>query len=292
MRVVVDGRLAGANRKASNLANMMAAVRRDWLVVADSDIRVRRDYLSRLVGPLCDPAVGVVTCLYGARPLGTVWSALGALFVNEWFAPSVLVGRALGSDRFVSGSTIALRRDALEAVGGFPALAPHLADDYELGRLTRARGLRTVLSDVQVETLVSEPSARALVRHEVRWMRTIRGVAPWGYFGAGVTHALVWCVLAGLLAGGWLALALPGVALTLRVALHFMAPRRLEVAGAAGWGAWSRRALATSLLVVPRDVLGFAEWLAGFVARRVRWREHDLTVERDGRVGMVTESSP
>jgi ceramide glucosyltransferase len=283
VQLVVDEHLAGPNHKASNLANMMAAVRHDWIVVADSDVRVPRDYLSRLVGPLHDPGVGVVTCLYRARPLGTVWSALGAMFVNEWFLPSVLVARALGSVAFVSGATLALRRDALEAVGGFAALALHLADDYELGRRTRAHGLRTVVSDVVVETLVHEPSAAALVRHEVRWMRTIRGVAPWGYAGSGLTHAVATCLLGALLVGGGPgALVLPGVALGLRLMVHFTAQRRLDIRGAAR---------GTVLLVPLRELLGFAEWLAGFFTRRVRWRHQELTLEPGGRVRMVTESS-
>ncbi len=269
-RVVVGDHVAGPNRKVANLANLMAAARHDWIVVADSDVRVGRDYLSRLVGPLGDPAVGVVTCLYRARPLGPVWSRLGALAVNDWFLPSVLVSRALGSERFVSGATLALRRDALEAAGGFAALTDH-------------RSLGTVLSPVLVETLVHEPSARALVGHDVRWLCTIRGVAPWGYAGLGVTQTLVACLLAALLVGPhpW-ALVLPAVALALRLMLHFTAQRRLGVPGTG---------LGTALLVPLRDLLGFAEWVVGFFTRRVRWREHELAVAPDGRIRIVTESS-
>jgi ceramide glucosyltransferase len=283
VRLVVGDHLAGPNRKVANLTNMMAAARHDWIVVADSDVRVPRDYLSRLVDPLGDPTVGVVTCLYRARPLGTAWSVLGALAVNDWFIPSVLVSGALGSQRFVSGATLALRRDALEAVGGFAPLASHLADDYELGRRTRARGLRTVLSPVLVETLVYEPSARALVAHDVRWLCTIRGVAPWGYLGLAVTQTLVACLLAAWLVGAhpW-ALVLPAVALALRLMLHFTVQRRLGVPGAG---------LGTALLVPLRDLLGFAEWVAGFFTRRVRWREQQLAVAPHGRIRIVTESS-
>jgi ceramide glucosyltransferase len=283
VRLAVGDHAVGPNRKVANLANMMAATRHDWIVVADSDVRVERDYLSRLVGPLGDPAVGVVTCLYRARPVGPAWSRLGALAVNAWFLPSVLVSRALGSQRFVSGATLALRREVLQAVGGFAALASHLADDYELGRRTRARGFDTVLSPVLVETLVHEPTARALVAHEVRWLCTIRGVAPWGYLGLGMTQTLVASLLAALLVGHhpW-ALVLPAVALALRLMLHFAAQRRLGVPGAG---------VGTALLVPLRDLLGFAEWVAGFFTRRVRWREHELAVAPQGRIRILTESS-
>ena len=283
VRLVVGDHVAGANHKAANLANMMAAARHDWIVVADSDVRVRPDYLRRLVGPLADPAVGLVTCLYRARPLGPLWSRLGALAVNDWFLPSVLVSRALGSQVFVSGATLALRRDVLDAVGGFAALTTVLADDYELGRRTRRRGLRTVLSPVLVETLVAEPSARALIAHEMRWLATIRGVSPWGYVGLGLTHTLVVCTAAALFAGErpWTLLLL-AVALGLRLMVHFTVERRLGVGGAA---------LGTALLVPLRDLLGFTEWVAGFFTRRVRWRAHQLAVMGEGHIRMVRESS-
>ena len=108
-------------------------------MLLNSDMRVDRRYLASIVGPLLDPAVGVVTCLYAGRPGRGMWSALGAMFVNEWFIPSVLVARARDVVPFCFGSTMAFRRDVLEAIGGFPALADHLADDYVLGALVKAQ---------------------------------------------------------------------------------------------------------------------------------------------------------
>ncbi len=112
-----------------------------------------------------------------------------------------------GSRAFAFGATIAIRRQVLAGVGGFAAIANQLADDYRLGELTRALGLRTVLSDVVVETCVDERSLGDLVRHELRWLRTIRAVRPLGYSLSfvtfGVPVAMVGCLLA---AGAWPAL--------------------------------------------------------------------------------------
>ena len=76
-----------------------------------------------------------------------MWSLLGSMFINDWFIPSVRVAALSGSRAFAFGVTIALRRQVLAGIGGFAAIANQLADDYRLGELTRARGLRTVLSD-------------------------------------------------------------------------------------------------------------------------------------------------
>jgi ceramide glucosyltransferase len=147
--IIVDSSRHGHSAKVSNLINMMRAARHDYLVLADSDVHVPPGYLAGVCAPLADPTVGIVTCPYRGRPARTVGTAglcseLGALFVNDWFMPSVRVASWLGSRAFAFGVTIALRRSVLEAIGGFTAIADQLADDYRLGELTRRRGLRTV----------------------------------------------------------------------------------------------------------------------------------------------------
>src|ERR1700733_1400798 len=147
LQTVVDRREHGSSRKVSNLVNMMALARHEFLVLSDSDVRVQRDYLARIVAPLLDGGVGIVTCAYRGCPRRGLWSLLGSLFINEWFIPSVLVAAMAGSRSFAFGATIAVRRQVLERIGGFASIADQLADDYRLGELTRRLGLRTGLSD-------------------------------------------------------------------------------------------------------------------------------------------------
>jgi ceramide glucosyltransferase len=61
--VVVDPRLRAANRKVSNLLNMMPSAVHDWLVFADSDVQVPPNYLRHVIGELQKPGVGLVTCV-------------------------------------------------------------------------------------------------------------------------------------------------------------------------------------------------------------------------------------
>jgi len=261
LRLVVDPRIHGSNRKVSNLVNMAAAARHPWLVLADSDIAVAPDYLERVTAPLADPAVGIVTCLYRGRATGGFWTRLGALFIDTWFAPSVAVASRGGASAFGFGATIALRADVLRAIGGFDALKDRLADDFWLGELTRRRGLATVLSDVVVTTDVTEQGLVDLWRRERRWMRTIRSLNPFGYAFCFVTITLPMLALGLVLAPApwnW-ALALPG--LVARLALQ------------------RRAAPDTSLLLAPlRDILLLLEWLGGFVGATTCWRGHRLRV--------------
>ena len=176
--VVATPQLHGSNYKISNLINMVARARHDVLIIADSDTFVGPDYLRSVTAPLLDRSVGLVTCPYRDVPTARVWSRLGAMYINEWYMPSVLLAWLFGGGCYASGQTLCLRRQTLEAIGGFQAMTNHLADDYRMGELIRGTGLKIVLSPTVVLAEHDEPDLEALTRHELRWMRTIRMLRP------------------------------------------------------------------------------------------------------------------
>jgi ceramide glucosyltransferase len=270
LQIVVDRRQHGNSRKVSNLINMMALARHEFLVLSDSDVRVNRDYLARIVAPLLDGGVGIVTCAYRGWPGQDLWSLLGSLFINEWFIPSVRVAAMAGSRSFAFGATIAMRRQVLAKIGGFASIADQLADDYRLGELTRRLGLRTVLSEVVVDVRVAERSFGDLVRHELRWLRTIRALRPVGYAFCFVTFGVPVAAIGTLLAGGTApVLGLLAATAAARVMLHLS----VREPGSSG----------TQLLILPlRDLLTSSLWAWSFAARSVHWREDRYHVTRDG----------
>jgi ceramide glucosyltransferase len=270
MQIVVDRRQHGSSRKVSNLINMMALARHEFLVLSDSDVRVNRDYLARVVAPLLDGGVGIVTCAYRGWPGQGLWSLLGSLFINEWFIPSVRVSAMAGSRSFAFGATIAMRRQVLARIGGFASIADQLADDYRLGELTRRQGLRTVLSEVVVDVRVAERNFGDLVRHELRWLRTIRALRPVGYAFCFVTFGMPVAAIGTLLAGGTLpVLGLLAATAAARVMLH--------------WSVREPGSSGTQLLILPlRDLLTLSLWAWSFAARSVHWREDRYHVTRDG----------
>lgn len=262
MTLVVDPTVHGANLKVSNLINLMAHARHDWLVLADSDISVTADYLSRVTAPLANAEVGIVTCLYHGVPRGGFWSRLGCLFIDDWFAPSVRLAHAFGSTRFAFGSTIALRRDTLAAIGGFESLRDTLADDFWLGESSRRLGRRTVLSEVVVGTGVNEGRLRELWTHELRWLRTIRSVSPAGFAMSFV--CFTWPVLAiGLwIAPGWPNAVFAAAGIGARLLRYFVT--RIDMPRP-----FPRR----DILLTPfRDALLLLEWAGALIRWQVHWR--------------------
>jgi ceramide glucosyltransferase len=267
--LVVDGRSHGANRKISNLINMMSQARHDILVASDSDIIVGRDYLDSVVASLEQPGVGLVTLLYrGAAAMG-LWSRLGAAAIDYHFLPSVLVGLRLGRAEPCFGSTIAIRRSTLATIGGFNAVAGQLADDHALGALVRQAGVAVASPPFIVAHECTQRSARELFRHELRWARTIRSVDPLGYAGLAVTHAVPFALLGLVLGGITLACLIVPAAVICRLVLQKELDRAFHLRTGAFW------------LGPVRDMLSFAVFVASFFGRGVEWRGHRYGVRGD-----------
>jgi len=269
IELIVDSRVHGSNFKVSNLINMAEHARHPWLVLADSDIEVQPDYLEKVAAPLADVSVGIVTCLYHGRALDTFWARMGALFIDTWFVPSVRVVSAFGNTSFGFGSTIALRADALVAIGGFEAVRNRLADDFWLGELTRARGLKTVLSEVWVTTDVTEVDFAAMWSRERRWMSTIRALNPVGYAFTFVTFTFPLVAVGLLLAPSTINLGAALVGIVARLAMH----RRVPASGRPAPGNAQHAPL--------RDVLLLLTWMTAFLGSTVQWRERTVQVQDD-----------
>ncbi len=273
--VLAIGHAPGANRKVANLQQMMAYARHDVLVMSDGDIRVRPDYLRTMVAPLADPDVGLTTCLYRGRGRFGLASLVESLFINTDFVPMVLVAQWVHRFRYAYGASIAVKRAAVEASGGFAPLADYLADDYHLGHRVDAAGWRLVLLPYVVETVLDSETLRDVWRHQVRWARTYRVCQPVGWFFSIVTHATLWGVAAAAATGfSATGLAILAVAIAVRLA------SLRAVLGLLG----ERETLAWLPLVPLKDLATSAVWLAAFLGRRVVWSGRVLRVERDGRM--------
>jgi ceramide glucosyltransferase len=269
--LVVDATPHGANRKISNVINMMRRAKHDIILLADSDIVVRPDYLREVVAALETPGVGVVTCPYRGQAVRGIWSRLAAMGLTYQFLPSVAVGVGLGLAQPCMGSTIALRREVLTRIGGFEAFADLLADDYAIGAAVRGTGLRSLVAPVLVAHNCTEHGLAELARHELRWARTIRGVDPAGFFGSGVTYAVPLALLGLFLTGASLvSLAVLAFALICRLWLMREVDR---IAGVDGRGRW---------LTPLRDVLSFTIFLGSFFVRAVDWRGTQFRVDAQG----------
>jgi ceramide glucosyltransferase len=274
--VVINSQLHGGNRKTSNLINLLAQAQHDVLVMADSDARVGPDYLRTVSAPLLDREVGLVTCIYRGIAIPRLWSRLGAMYINEWYMPSVLLAWLFGHQGYVSGQTICLRRETLQAMGGLQVIADHLADDHQLGEQVRALGLRIVLSHYIPTVEHDDVSFDSLSRHELRWMSTVRILRPRSFRLIFFTFTLPLAAL-----GIVLNVADPVLSRAAWALFEFTVVARLTLYGV--YRLRDHRRLLSDLWLVPvRDLLICWIWWRSFFTSRVTWRGREFDVDARG----------
>jgi ceramide glucosyltransferase len=272
IRLVECRERLGTNGKVSTLVQLARHARYDILLINDSDITVGPHYLERVAccfAPAAQDAgsapVGLVTALFRGRAHGTLASRLEALAISTDFIPSVLLSKLLeGGMHYGLGSTLAVRREALEKARGLLALVDQLADDYEMGARVERAGYRVVLTGEVVETSVPAYGRREFVNHQVRWLRTVRDARPAGYSGLIFTYGLAWALL-NVLASG-----LSPVSLWLLGLSFFLRLAQAMTVGAAVLG---DHGVLPSLWLIPiRDVVAMGLWVAGFAGDTILWR--------------------
>lgn len=278
IQLVVCPERLGTNGKVSTLIQLSAHARYEFLLINDSDITVTPRYLERVMGCFAQPQVGLVTALYRGRAHGTLGSRLEALGIATDFMPGVLLSKLIERGlHYGMGSTLAVRREALEKAGGLQALVDHLADDYEMGARVDKAGYRVALCGEVVETGIPAYRWGGFVDHQLRWARTVRDARPGGYVGLMVTYGLAWALL-NLVASG-----LSPVSLWLLGLSFFLRLAQAMTVGAEVLG--DHQVLPGLWLLPLRDVVALCVWVAGFAGNTIVWRGERFVLKGGRLVG-------
>lgn len=264
-RVVLGESAAGLNPKVRVLANATRFARGELILVSDSNVRVRPSYLRETVAELDDPRVAAVSNLVagvGERSLG---ASLENLQLNGFVVPAVSLSQALRDVPCVMGKSMLLRRDDLEAVGGWAALRDVLAEDYVLGQRLAARSRRAVISSHVVETVNEHWSLGRFVERHDRWLKMRWRINPWALLLEALSNVTFWALAAAAAAGFALwAVGAAAAIVAARASLDAAVAVRLRP---------SHPLRPWILLLVPvRDLALAALWVHARLSRSVRWR--------------------
>jgi len=286
VKIAISGEPWRPNAKVCSLVKMYARAEHDYLIISDSDVKVGPNYIAEVVEPLLDPKNGMVTCLYRGLPTGGLWSKLEALGMSVEMTSGAIVANLIEGMKFALGPTMAVRRDALDAVGGFESLAEYCADDYVLGRRVAESGRKVVMSQHVIDHVVINRGFACSMRHQIRWMKSTRFSRRAGHAGTALTFALPFGLL-GLLAAGALHHWALGFGLLAAAYLN-----RVVLSIAAGWGVVrDRRALRLAWLYPVRAMMGFLFWCASYSGREIEWRGDWYRLEDGGRMVLTQPSA-
>ena len=278
IELVISDRAIGINPKINNIGNGATKAKYPILVISDSDIQVEKDYLKTIIQPFKDPSVGVVTCLYNSLTEGFL-ASFEALDIASQFCPKVLTARQLEDVKFAFGSTIAIRQETLDKIGGFLAIADYLADDYQLGYLPSQNGYKVILSPYLVEHRLANVTFNTFIHRQIRWFKCIRVERFWGYVGLIFTYGIINSfVLLLLTQGSLFGWSIFGLVWNIRfLTAYLIAIKYLKDANAKEF----------FLLIPLRDFVSFGIWCYSFSGDKVIWRGETYQLLPNGQLSQL-----
>jgi ceramide glucosyltransferase len=273
--VAVGGGRSEPNGKIRNLLGALPLARHDVLVISDSDVRLRADYLAAIVPPLADEATGCACTFYRAVGAERWWERLEQLTVNADLVPHFVFASVTGAARFVLGASTALRRSTLQAIGGLEALGDYLVEDFEMGRRVLAYGRRVAHVPYLVDTVVDLARPLQWWGHQLYWDQNNRVANPGGLFATVILKAVPFALLfAAARLFDPVGLGVLGATLAWRLAT--------SAVFLAGIGAGAE--LRDLWLLPLRDAAALVSWVLAFTRPVVVWRGAEFVLTGDGRI--------
>jgi 1,2-diacylglycerol 3-beta-glucosyltransferase len=183
-----EGSLRG---KALAIHAAVEASREPFLLVTDADCAPPPGWARALAGYLSEPGIGVACAPTHIDSEGA--SRLEAIQALDWAYLLSGCSALAESGRPVTamGNNMALRREAYEAVGGYPALPFSVTEDYLLFKtiLERTPWRARFPADPEAENrTLPLHSLREVYRQRRRWARGGLRARSWVYGVYGLTH--------------------------------------------------------------------------------------------------------
>lgn len=273
--VVVKNLQAGMNGKVNNLLGALAEAKHDILIISDSDILLKPDYLKTVVAPLADLNVGAVNPLFKAVRADRWYEKLELLSMNADFIPSVVFAHVTGAAGFCMGQSIAIRRSTLSAIGGLESLANYLVEDYEIGRRIWESGKKMAIVPYFIDAVVDLQSVSHWWSHQVYWDQNTRAARPGGFFATVLTRSVPFALLYAILRLlDPVGIAVLAGALSVRLVTTAVILRAFR----------DREGIGSLGLLPLRDLLGLVSWVLAFTQRTVIWRGAEFVLTRNGRL--------
>ena len=267
-RLLIGDDKSTPNPKLNNVIKGWNEARNDWIVIADSNVLMPRDYLGRLFAAMREDTGLVCAPPVGSRPLG-FWAEVECAFLNTYQARWQLAADTVGLG-FAQGKSMLWRREVLDAAGGIRALGIEIAEDAAATKVVRGRGLRVRLVDAPFEQPLGARSRRQVLDRQVRWARLRRATFPLCYTPEVLTGSAAPMAAAAVAAP---ALGMDAVAAAGLVGAVWLGTEAM-LAKAAGW----HLSRVSPLAWLVRDLVLPVVWLKGWIGDGFTWRGNDMTV--------------
>lgn len=269
-RFVLSDASSGLNPKVANLRGAIDAAKHDLVLQCDANVRVRPDYLHRVVSELVAADGSLLTSMVVGVSERSAGAAMENLQLSAFIAPAMCFMLTFFKVTCVVGKSMLFRRSELAELGGLDAVKDILAEDYVLGDLYARAGKKALLSSTTAENVNVDASVDRFMSRHARWLKMRVVISIPAFVADLLANPVALATLATLLSG-----------FDARIAAANVAIAAVKMAGD-GW--LVRRTRGTPmrlrhLLLAPvKDVLMGAMWPYAAVSRSIEWRGAKLRI--------------
>jgi len=279
VEVLADPTMIGCNPKVNNLANLHPKAHHELILISDSNVRVRPDYLKNLVAHREQAGGGLAWSVFRGIGWKGFFGGLEALQVN-----GMVLGGMCGIHKFLRlpcalGKSMLLGKKDLEAIGGWSALADYLAEDQVIAEEVKKTGAPVVLANAAVDNILGPRTLAGFSGRHLRWCRLRRHLNLAAYLGEFFVNPV------------FLSLVLLALVRTPRVALlsalTLLSVSMLDFFGESFLGV-RRSVLAYPVAELAFSILRGVLWFVPFFSNVVVWRGNRLHLGKRSRITLET----
>lgn len=265
-KIVIDKTEIGLNPKINNLNNIYPFANGEIIFISDSNTRVERDFLKKILKHFKDEKVGLVTAAIKGKCAKNIFALFENLHLNSFVFGIVQAASSVANIQITIGKAILIRRSLLELMNGFVKFKNVLAEDHLMELEVKKLGYKVFTSTITIDNINERWSLSKLINRHRRWTLMRLKIDPFFYFLEFFTNTTVLAVLNLIFYINFYYFSF--AAILLKICFDYLTSRLI----------CSNLKFRHFLFVPLKDLIMGLIWFSPFIYNKIIWRETKLRV--------------
>jgi len=277
-KIVIDRTEIGLNPKINNLNNIYPYSNGEIIFISDSNTRVEKDFLKKILLHFEDEQVGLVSAAIKGKGAKNIFALFENLHLNSFVFGIVQSASSVANIQITVGKAILVRRKILDQMGGFEKFKDVLAEDHLMGLEVKKLGYKVITSTITIDNINENWSFSKLVNRHRRWTLMRLKIDPVFYVLEFFTNTTFLSLLMIVFYPSFYLIAT--ISVLLKILIDFSTSRLI----------CSNLKFKHFLLVPFKDlIMGFI-WFTPFIYNKIIWRDSKLKVIKNSKLKPVSVS--
>jgi len=271
-KVVIDSTEIGLNPKINNLNNIYPYSSGEIIFISDSNTRVDKEFLKKIVSYFRDESVGLVSAAIKGTNAKNIFALFENLHLNSFTFGIVQTASALANVQITIGKAILVRRQILDHLNGFQSFKDYLAEDHLMGLEVKRHGYKVKISTLTVENINERWSLQKILNRHRRWTLMRLNIDPVFYILESLTNTTLVSLILIILSPSFYFIGL--TAILFKILIDYLTARLV----------CNSLKFVHFLLVPFKDILMGIIWFSPFIYNKINWRDSKLRVIKNSKL--------